>query len=175
MGCLLHNFKKNDRKEGKVKDGGMLGPGDVASMNEMVVHRGPDLVDGEVRHVMFLLSAPNECSSFYHYNTQFSAPVFFGQILLTSWEHLKGKKEVKLELLRILAEMVITSYDPINECKRALDDDFKDLWTSSFILSLFEKNRNGYKVKSKSKVFNQKKMPKSFKSCILKKHEHLLD
>ena len=98
MGCLLHNFKKNDAKEGKPKDGGMLGPGDVASMNEMVVHRGPDLDAGEVRHVIFLLSAPNDCSSFYHYNTQFSAPVFFGQVLLTSWEYLKGKSPPETQL-----------------------------------------------------------------------------
>ena len=77
-----------------------------------------------MRHIIFLLSAPNDCSSFYHYNTQHSAPVFFGQILLTCWDHLKGKREVKLELLMIYAEMVMISYDPTNEHDRAVDNEF---------------------------------------------------
>ena len=64
MGCLLHNFKKDPEIHAK---GVTLNPGQVATMRTMNVHNGPHVQKGEVRHVIFLVSAPIDSLETYNY------------------------------------------------------------------------------------------------------------
>ena len=156
MGCLLHNFKTKER----VGHGSIMNPGECATMETMVVHRGPDLSVGEVRHVIFLVSAPVDSSEIYDYNTQHTGPSLLSQIITVALPHL-GSSELSSRTreaaLTTLVKMVVESHDPLHELAKNKQEYYmKDVITHNLVKSLFVDNlKENCRLKVTSKILTK--------------------
>ena len=156
MGCLLHNFKEDPKIHSK---GVTLNPGQVATMRTMNVHNGPHVEKGEVRHVIFLVSAPIDSLETYNYDVQHTGLTLLAQIISQVFPKLDPDEDEMTKKTRVAVLTVfVTMMSKLNDLQQEYDRYdhvyFQDnMVTCELARNLFKKG--GDKAQLKKNLINQ--------------------